>query len=203
MKPLYATSAIAASLYSAVVVVWVASEIAVFVRTVSASGPRAHAASNTGQDRLSGPALIGGILLAIAVGSSLAQRVPGAAMTSARPAIFGAGLVLAVAGIVLRWYAIVTLGRFFTMRVQTAAGQTVVESGPYRFVRHPSYTGGLLTLLGVLLLSTNWLALACVLLALPGFAYRIHVEERALAGTLGEPYRAYMRRTKRLIPYVL
>jgi len=70
-------------------------------------------------------------------------------------------------------------------------------------VRHPSYTGALLTLLGILLCSTNWLALACFLFAIPGFAYRISVEEKALANGLGQPYRDYMRRTKRLIPYVL
>jgi isoprenylcysteine carboxyl methyltransferase (ICMT) family protein len=59
-----------------------------------------------------------------------------------RPAIFAFAFLLAIAGIVLRWYAIVTLGRFFSMRVQTTSDQQVVESGPYRFVRHPSYTGG-------------------------------------------------------------
>jgi protein-S-isoprenylcysteine O-methyltransferase Ste14 len=82
----------------------------------------------------------------------------------------------------------------------TQEGQSVVEAGPYRFVRHPSYTGMLLTLLGVLLCSTNWLALASFLIALPGLAYRIKVEEGALIGALGEPYRRYMGRTRRIVP---
>ena len=60
-----------------------------------------------------------------------------------------------------------------------------------------------MTVLGVMLCSTNWLTLACFVIALPGFAYRIAVEERALVAALGDPYRDYMRRTKRLIPYLL
>jgi protein-S-isoprenylcysteine O-methyltransferase Ste14 len=106
-------------------------------------------------------------------------------------------------GIAVRWYAVLSLGRFFTTRVMTRADQTVVRRGPYRFVRHPSYSGALLTVLGVLLCQTNLLSLACFVLALPGFAYRIRVEERALVSALGEPYRDYMRRTKRLVPFVV
>jgi protein-S-isoprenylcysteine O-methyltransferase Ste14 len=87
--------------------------------------------------------------------------------------------------------------------VTTSADQTVVDRGPYRFVRHPSYSGSLLTVLGVLLCSTNWATLACFLLALPGFAYRIRIEEQALADALGRPYLEYMRRTKRLLPFVI
>lgn len=203
MTPLYFSSPLASAIYGVVIVGWVTSELLVFVRTVAAVGPRAHMAAYRGQDRMSGPVLIGGVLLSIAVGSSLAQKVPSAAMTYGRAAIFALGLIVAVAGIVVRWYAIVTLGRFFTMRVQTIAGQKVVESGPYRLVRHPSYTGALLTLLGALLLSTNWLTLACFLLALPGVGYRIYVEERALVRELGESYSTYMRRTKRLVPFLV
>jgi protein-S-isoprenylcysteine O-methyltransferase Ste14 len=79
----------------------------------------------------------------------------------------------------------------------------VVDTGPYRLIRHPSYTGVVMTIFGVLLCSTNWLALICFVIALPGFAYRIGVEERALVDALGEPYREYMGRTKRLVPYVV
>lgn len=117
--------------------------------------------------------------------------------------MFGFALAVAAAGVAFRLYALRSLGRFFTTRVMVAADQVVVETGPYQLLRHPSYTGALLTLLGVLLCSTNWLTLACFLLAIPGFAYRIAVEEKALASGLGQPYRDYMRRTKRLIPYVL
>jgi protein-S-isoprenylcysteine O-methyltransferase Ste14 len=203
MKPLYVTSALASSLYSFVIVVWIVSEATVLVRTIRAEGVQAHLASNRGQDRLSGPVLIGFLLLAIAVGSTAARRDSAAAMMGGRPVIFVFAFVLAIAGIVLRWYAIVTLGRFFSTRVQTTSDQQVVESGPYRVVRHPSYTGGLMTVLGVLLMSTNWVTLACFAIALPGFAYRIYVEEHALASELGDQYRDYMRRSKRLVPFLI
>src|SRR4029078_3274371 len=106
-------------------------------------------------------------------------------------------------GIPVVWYSAGRLGRLFGMGVMTVPDQVVVESGPYAMMRHPSYTGALMTVLGVMLCSTNWLTLACFVIALPGFAYRIAVEERALVAALGDPYRDYMRRTKRLIPYLL
>ncbi|HKV29491.1 MAG TPA: isoprenylcysteine carboxylmethyltransferase family protein [Candidatus Dormibacteraeota bacterium] len=203
MKPLYITSGLASGLYTMVIVVWVVSEATVLVRTIRSEGVRAHLASNRGQDRLSGPALIGFLLLAVFVGSTAARGVPAAAIMEGRPVIFAFALLLAIAGIVLRWYAIVTLGRFFSMRVQTTSDQQVVQSGPYRLVRHPSYTGLLMTVLGVLLMSTNWFTLACYVIALPGFGYRIYVEEHALASELGDQYRDYMRRSKRLVPFLI
>lgn len=196
MEPLYAVSPFASVVHSLVIVLWVGSEIIVFVRHVTVAGDRRL-------DRLSGPALIGFLLLSIWLGSALASAVPGAAIRSGRELLFVFGVALAVAGIALRWYAISTLGRFFTMRVMTKPGQLVVDSGPYRWVRHPSYTGALMTVLGVLLCSTNWLTLACFVIALPGFAYRIKVEERLLMEVLGEPYEAYMRRSKRLVPFLI
>lgn len=72
------------------------------------------------------------------------------------------------------------------------AGQTVIDRGPYRWVRHPSYTGLLLTLAGAGVAFGNWLSiLALIILSALGLAIRIRVEERALLAALGEPYRAY------------
>jgi len=81
----------------------------------------------------------------------------------------------------------------------------VIEAGPYRFIRHPSYTGFLITLLGFgLSLTNNWLSLLVIMgCALIGFIYRIYVEERVLQAHLGQPYQEYMQRTKRLIPFLL
>jgi len=88
--------------------------------------------------------------------------------------------------------------------VAVAPEQTVIETGPYRLIRHPSYTGFLITLLGLGLSSTNWLSLLVLMgCALIGLSYRIHVEERVLKAHLGQRYQEYMRRTKRLIPFVL
>ena len=89
----------------------------------------------------------------------LARRLPGAAVAGGRWPLFVAGLVLMCAGIAVRQWAVVTLGRFFTIDVRVQPGQTVVDRGPYRWVRHPSYTGLILTFLGFGLALVNWAAL--------------------------------------------
>ncbi len=131
-------------------------------------------------------------------------KVPATAITSARTFLFWLGILLIYAGIALRLYAIHVLGASFTTAVAVASEQTVIETGPYRLIRHPSYTGFLITLLGLGLSSTNWLSLLVLMgCALIGLSYRIHVEEHVLQEHLGQRYQEYMRRTKRLIPFVL
>ena len=113
------------------------------------------------------------------------------------------GLILFVLGLALRWYSIVQLGRFFTVDVSIAADHELVESGPYRFVRHPSYTGMLVAFLGFGLTLGNWAALLILMVPVSwAFIYRMNVEERALVSAMGERYVAYSRRTKRLLPFV-
>ena len=114
-----------------------------------------------------------------------------------------AGAAVALAGIALRIWSIATLGRYFTYVVKVSGDQPVVETGPYRLLRHPSYAGGLLTGIGIGL--SLRFALAPLIIGvthLLGYSIRMAVEERALAEGIGEPYRAYMARTKRLIPFV-
>jgi protein-S-isoprenylcysteine O-methyltransferase len=113
------------------------------------------------------------------------------------------GLALLAAGLLLRWWSVIHLGRFFTPDVVIAADHRVIDTGPYRLIRHPSYTGVLLVIAGVSLCFGN-LASALVLVV-PNLALlmqRMRIEEAALSRGLGEPYRAYMSRTKRLIPGV-
>lgn len=140
-----------------------------------------------------------GIFLAFFVVSA----VPLATITWQQPLVFWTGIVLMLAGAAFRWYAIKVLGKFFTRSVATRAGQYVVDIGPYRLIRHPSYSGAMVTILGLGLAMTNWLSLALVVLGmLIGYAYRVRVEERALCTDLGRPYRDYMQHTKRFIPHV-
>jgi protein-S-isoprenylcysteine O-methyltransferase Ste14 len=95
------------------------------------------------------------------------------------------------------------LGRFFTYDVAISTGQQVIEKGPYRWLRHPSYLGSLLAEVGFGMTMTNWLAMLLPALCIgAAYAYRIPIEERALLQGLGTPYREYMRRTWRLIPFV-
>src|ERR1700681_2973237 len=110
---------------------------------------------STDRDSGSKAWVIGSVWSAVAVGIGLAFAFPGAAIQSGRSAVFVAGLLLMLVGLALRWYAVWVLGASFTVDVATRPGQTVVESGPYRWIRHPSYTGGLLTLLGVLVCCCN------------------------------------------------
>jgi protein-S-isoprenylcysteine O-methyltransferase Ste14 len=113
------------------------------------------------------------------------------------------GLVVMLAGIVLRGWSFLTLGDYFTFTVQVSDDQQVVHAGPYRLLRHPSYSGILLICLGVGLAGANWVSLALlVLLPLALLLYRIHIEERALLSTLGERYRDYATGRKRLVPLV-
>ncbi|QNE21478.1 isoprenylcysteine carboxylmethyltransferase family protein [Kribbella qitaiheensis] len=104
-------------------------------------------------------------------------------------------------GAALRLWAIVTLGRWFTYDVRVTAGQPVVQSGPYRWIRHPSYTGIVLLLLGVGLTLGNWLSLLLIA-SLPtiGLVVRIRVEEAALLARLGAPYERYAATRRRLVP---
>jgi protein-S-isoprenylcysteine O-methyltransferase Ste14 len=141
--------------------------------------------------------------MAIAPDFARALLLPSAAMVSAARRLFVVGIGCVLAGTALRWHAVVTLGRYFTVDVVTQVSQPVVEVGPYRYIRHPAYAGLLLALIGLALALGNWAGLLAMLL-LPGGAtgYRIAVEEAALLSTLGESDSHYMRRTWRLIPYV-
>jgi protein-S-isoprenylcysteine O-methyltransferase Ste14 len=105
------------------------------------------------------------------------------------------------AGIALRQWAILLLGRFFTVDVRVHPDQPVIDRGPYRRLRHPAYTGLLVTLLGIGLALGNWAALPLVvLLPTAGLVVRIRAEERALLDGLGEPYRRFAATRARLIP---
>ncbi len=89
-----------------------------------------------------------------------------------------------------------------TVRIQQERGQTVISTGPYRYVRHPMYAGGLLLFLGIPLLLGSWYGLLLILVFTPVFLMRAVLEERALREEL-PGYDAYMEKVKyRLIPYV-
>ena len=114
------------------------------------------------------------------------------------------GLGLLWCGIGLRFWSFRTLGRYFTVVVQTSSEQPVISDGPYGVIRHPSYAGLLLAVIGVGLCIGNWWSLICVTVAMTAaLVFRIHVEEQALLRDLGEDYRRYAAtHKKRLIPFL-
>jgi protein-S-isoprenylcysteine O-methyltransferase Ste14 len=119
------------------------------------------------------------------------------------PALFGVSLAAIWAGIALRWWSFRSLGRYFTFTVMTSLDQPVIMSGPYRWLRHPSYSGILLIIAGIGFAYGNWLSLTALVGALlVGLVYRIRIEESALATTLGSAYTTYASSRKRLIPFV-
>ncbi len=140
--------------------------------------------------------VIGGFV----AGIKLAQGHTGEITTGAWP-LFAIGLVLMGAGIAIRWWAIIVLGRFFTPDVRVQSDQTVIERGPYRWVRHPSYSGLIICFVGLGLALSNWLSLAALIVVpIAGLAVRINAEERALLASLGEPYRQFCASRPRLFP---
>jgi len=155
---------------------------------------------STARDR--GTRALVAVTLAIAIALAL---VTGSRSTG--PEIAGPyrslGVIVVWLGLAIRVWAVAALGRAFRTTVEVDSGQAVVSTGPYRWVRHPSYTGLLLIVTGCGLAAGNWLALAvCALLPLPALLRRIHVEEAELTSVLGDRYRAYQAQTKRLIPGV-
>ena len=111
------------------------------------------------------------------------------------------GDIMVITGLIFRWYSIIYLGRWFTVNVAIAADQPLIDDGPYRFLRHPSYTGALMALIGLGLAIGNTVSLVViVLLTVPVFLRRIQVEERVLAEAFGARWEAYRARTWRLLP---
>ena len=145
------------------------------------------------------------VTVTIGLGIVLCWGLPSAVPAATIPSVFvfWLGLVLVYAGLAFRLWAVVVLGRYFTPSVAVAAAQHVVERGPYKLIRHPGYTGLLLMFLGFGLCSTNWLSLLALMgCILTGLGYRIFVEERVLQEHMGQRYKEYMHRTKRLIPFI-
>ena len=112
-------------------------------------------------------------------------------------------VTLMVSGMTLRWFSIFTLGKYFTVNVAIHPDQQVIRTGPYRYIRHPSYTGMLIAFLGVGVYLANWLSLLVLLIPVTlATLYRIKKEEDILLKVLGQPYQAYSMQTKRLIPWL-
>jgi protein-S-isoprenylcysteine O-methyltransferase Ste14 len=180
--------------------VWFAEAVVVGVLEIIGAGRRRTEA--TKRDRGSQIVLRVCVVVAVAAIVLSLDYVPGAEI---RPPVVSVavGILLFAAGEALRMWSRRTLGRYFTYTVQTSSDQPVITNGPYRFVRHPSYTGVLLLATGAGFVEGNWLGLAALaLMVFVGLSYRIRVEETALLEDLGDRYRAFAAHRKRLIPFV-
>jgi protein-S-isoprenylcysteine O-methyltransferase Ste14 len=183
-----------AGIWSEVYWAWVISELVVIVVT------RTRRSSGTVRDR--GSILV---LWVVIFSSITAGSWYGAVHT---PTIFGgagwvkkASVAILVAGVAVRWTAIVSLGRAFSVNVAIHEGQRLYRKRLFAAVRHPSYTGMLIIFAAIGVRTMSWIGLGMILL--PSFAallYRIHVEEEALTEAFGEQYLVYSRTAKRFVP---
>lgn len=185
-----------ASAFNILVKLWVAGEIALVIFTHTRKGGGAL------RDRGSLFVLWPTIWVSITAASwySATHR---ATLLQVSDWLMPLALGLLVSGLLLRWMAIISLGRAFSVNVAIRTGQRMKQDGLYRLVRHPSYSGMLVMLFAVGLALRNWIAF--IIVTVPpvlALLYRIRVEERALAEEFGQVYTAYCDSTKRLIPAV-
>jgi protein-S-isoprenylcysteine O-methyltransferase Ste14 len=194
MKPYFDTSHLAGLLLLIVAMAWGTMEFA------HASNTRDGATRAGGGGRR---LAVVPVVVAASVMLYLAPLVVPAATIRPGAAAFAAGMAIMLGGLLLRGWSIKTLGEYFTGRVMVSTDQPVIAAGPYRLLRHPSYTGLLLACAGAGLASANWVAVAAmVVLPLAAVLWRIHAEEHALLATLGDRYRGYAAQHKRLVPLI-
>ena len=187
----------AAYAFAAVFIVWIASEVlgGAVIPSMKRRGTRVRQRSR-GTEVL----VLAAWVLVFGISASL-----GASGVLLLPAWFTyVGDAVILAGVALRQWAIAVLGSYFSAVIGVQQGQKVVAGGPYRLIRHPSYAGALLILIGT---SVSMLSLAAAVAAFLlfwlGYGYRMFVEEKVLVSELGSSYSEYMKRTKRIIPFLL
>ena len=176
---------------------WIAFEVWLVARERSTS-------KKDTQDRGSRGSIIVWWCIAIILGIFAAPYLmPYLVLPGNAVVLFVVGMILAWGGILLRFWSVQTLGKFFRSKVEIQEEHRLIRSGPYRYLRNPSYTGALITLVGFGVGVGNWLSICVLLIAgLLSFVRRISVEDRALADRFGNEYEEYRKRTWALVPFV-
>ena len=184
----------ATSLFFALCVVWAGSQL--WIGRRRSGDPARH------RDRGTLSLLIAAITGALALGGWLAWRDDGHLATTEQPLLW-TGMAVMVAGLLLRWWSVRTLAQYFTVDIALQPGQELIRRGPYRRVRHPSYSGALLTVSGCGIAMGNLLAALVVIVPITAaFLWRIRIEEQMLAQAFPEAYPDYARDTWRLVPFL-
>jgi len=174
---------------------WAAVEATLLARDL------ARGKGSTTRDRGTRSLLVAGWLIAMVAATWMAGQFGAASGWRLGRWHTAAGLMVMWIGLAIRIWSVIVLGSAFRTTVEVDGGQQIVDRGPYRLVRHPSYTGILLIALGYGLALGNWLSVV-ILLVIPlgTMLRRIAVEEATLTEVIGQPYIAYKERTKRLVP---
>ena len=143
------------------------------------------------------------IPVALILAFNAAGRLPQLHIVVLQPGLSWAGIAMIWAGMAFRLWAVLTLGAFFRTSVVVQEGHQLVTGGPYRWLRHPAYTGVIVTVTGLGLALGNWGSLAAMaILPALAIAFRMHVEERALAEQFGNAYADFRQHRSAVIPLV-
>ena len=203
MRPLLATNLNLGIVFGVALLTFAVLQIVAGVRGMFAGGFRVRRPDGFDRGSLIVVAITGGFGIGGAVWLSYRAQFATIApdIPTVRYVVFFAGIVLLLGGTAFRQWAIITLGRSFTYDVRVASGQQVITAGPYRWLRHPSYTGLVVSYIGFGLAFGNWLsALLAFVLPTAGLVRRVFVEEAALRSKLGAPYEQFAATRKRLVP---
>jgi protein-S-isoprenylcysteine O-methyltransferase Ste14 len=195
MEPLIGNDQVASAIFAVVFGGWILFEIVFTGRKQPRRGARRS-------DRGSGLFVLGSMFAAFLIMAMFAASFPGTTISAGPWVVFAVGLLVALAGFGLRLWAIRVLGGSFTTVITARSDQQVVDHGPYRLIRHPSYAGALVTVLGAALCFNNWLSLLAVAPVFLAYSYRARVEEATLEDRVGQAYKDYEGHTKRLIPFL-
>lgn len=176
---------------------WVSSEI--LLGLSRRANPDQDQITDRGSGRLLWLTIAGSVSFAVVARGLAWGRLP-----VPQTLLHSLALLFLLGGIGLRWWAIVSLGHWFTTNVAVRPEQEVISTGPYRWIRHPAYSGLLAAFLGCGWYFGSWLSIGVLLLPITAAVfYRVSVEEAALIRGLGEVYQEYRKRTKALLPWIL
>ncbi len=182
--------------YNLGIIIWFASELIIF--TLTGKADKKDRGSKT-FDQLSVYAVMAENILSCLLALASVQYF----QTNISSAFAWVGIIVLYTGVFFRCYAVWTLKRFFTFTVKIKAGHKIIKEGPYAYLRHPTYTGSILSLLGMQVGIKSLLGLLIVLITVMlVYGFRIHIEERALIENFGQEYETYQKETKRIIPFI-
>lgn len=187
---------IATRLFSALCLIWIASELWLGWRRRSADTARTR---DSGTLRLLLITIYACVAAAVWLSYSGLARFP----AELRVPLFWIGIGMMIGGMLFRWWSVRVLANYFTVDVTIRPDHQLIRNGPYRWLRHPSYTGALATFYGFALALGNVGSLLVIVLPVTAaFLWRIRIEERVLSEAFPAQYADYSRETKRLLPYL-
>lgn len=123
-------------------------------------------------------------------------------LVSAHPVLFTLGILMFIAGLLIRFVAIMALRRNFSGALRISEGHTLTTHGIFRYVRHPAYFGAMIMFIAVPIIVSSILGFLVMLLLIPYLLQRIKYEEKMLIEHFGDQYVEYQKRTRKLIPFV-